>query len=66
MKEPEMTIEGQRLSEGEVMTLRVALASFVLELQRKDALGADEHGRGMVAGYTKCAQSVTAKMWRST
>lgn len=48
------------------MTLRVALASFVLELQQKDALGADEHGRGMVAGYTKCAQSVVAKMWRSS
>ena len=57
MSEATVTVNGITLSEGEVMTLRVALNDFRADLESKgkDALGADEHGRAMVEGYKQCA-----------
>lgn len=48
-----MTINGHRLSPGEVMTLRSALEGFATELADPDALGDDEHGRAMTAAYRR-------------
>jgi hypothetical protein len=49
-KEPEIVINGERLSPGAAMTLRVALGSFGMSLD-VDGLGQDEHGRYMLAAY---------------
>lgn len=57
--EAAITVNGVRLSEGQAMTVRVALAHFVDDLQRS-GLGDDEHGKAMVAGYTARA----AEMFR--
>ena len=44
------TLNGVQLTEGQALTLRVALESFAGELQR-DGLGDDEHGRALTRGY---------------
>lgn len=49
--EPAKTLNGIPLSIGQAMTLRCALESFGASLQDEDALGADEVGRGIRAGY---------------
>lgn len=49
MDEPTITINGQTLSVGQAMTVRVALSAFQFGL--KDGLGDDEHGKAMTAGY---------------
>jgi hypothetical protein len=49
-KEPEMTINGTKLTPAQAMTLRVALGSFYMSLD-VDGLGEDEHGRVMAAAY---------------
>lgn len=49
-KEPRITINHTPLTEGEAMTIRVALESFAAELRAK-GLGNDEHGRAMTHGY---------------
>lgn len=48
--EPEMTINGTKLTPAQAMTLRVALGSFYMSLD-VDGLGKDEHGRAMAAAY---------------
>lgn len=52
MTEPSIMINGSRLSEGQAMTIRVALNSFARSLQ-DDGLGDDKHGREMAAAYAK-------------
>lgn len=49
MDEPIIIINGTRLTEGQAMTLRVALGAFAVDLQ--DGLGDDDHGKTMTAGY---------------
>jgi hypothetical protein len=48
--EPEIIINGITLSEGESMTVRVALQNFAMSLE-KDGLGDDRHGEMMRAAY---------------
>ena len=62
MNEPTVTVSGQRLSDGEVMTIRVALNSFISDMQQPNALGGDEHGKAMASGYQKCATATLVKM----
>ena len=50
MDEPIITINGHRLHTGQAMTVRVALQTFAIDLQR-DGLGDDEHGRRMTQHY---------------
>lgn len=50
-KEADVTINQTRLGPGAVMTLRVAVGSFLMGLQA-DGLGEDEVGRQLCAGYT--------------
>ena len=51
MTEADVTINGKSLSFGQVMTLRVAIGSFLIGLQESDALGDDENGRAMTKAY---------------
>lgn len=46
-----VTINGVGLTIGQTMALRVAAAAFHTEMGAPDALGEDEHGREMAAGY---------------
>jgi len=62
MNEPLITVNGQPLSEGEAMTIRVALNAFLQEMTEPAALGDDEHGKAMAAGYQKCARATLLKM----
>lgn len=62
MSEPSICINGKSLTEGEAMTVRVALTCYMLELQSRDALGSDEHGRAMVEAYKVNGVRVLAKM----
>ena len=49
--EPAIIINGVRLEDGQAMTLRVALQSFLMETAEPDSLGDDEHGRAMRKAY---------------
>ena len=48
--EPEIIINGKKLTIGQSMTLRVATATFVMDL-KNDGLGNDNHGIAMKAAY---------------
>ena len=48
--EPDIMINGHALSEGESMTVRVAIQSFAMSLQ-SDGLGSDRHGKMMCLAY---------------
>jgi hypothetical protein len=62
MKHLEAVIEinGHRLTEGESMTVRVALSSMAMELE--DGLGDDENGKAITAGYRSAIASILRKM----
>lgn len=49
-RESEVTIDGVPLSFAQVMTLRVALTSYLMEL-RENGLGDDTTGKAIAAGY---------------
>jgi hypothetical protein len=51
MSEAVVTINGHRLSEGQAMTVRVALTDFLFTMADPMALGDDRHGRYMRDGY---------------
>lgn len=51
--EPKITINGILLDDAQSMTIRVALNSFAMRLQEKDALGDDDHGRSMTKAYSQ-------------
>jgi hypothetical protein len=55
--EPIITINGTTLTEGQAMTLRVALTSFHAELWAH-GLGGDEIGRSIAEGYMKCCEAM--------
>jgi len=59
--EPYIVINGAPLTEGQAMTLRVALSSFVMDLQ-DNGMGDDEHGKRMKEAYLARAAEIFAKM----
>jgi hypothetical protein len=59
--EPEIAINGVRLTTAQAMTIRVALGSFALSL-RSDGLGDDEHGRAMTAAYLHAVGEIHRRM----
>jgi len=61
MDEPIITINGHRLHTGQAMTVRVALESFAIDLQR-DGLGDDEHGRRLTQHYLAAIEAINAMM----
>ena len=44
MKEPEIIINGRKLSDGEVVTIRCAIEHFAIFLNSPECLGDDQHG----------------------
>ena len=60
--EPKITINDQRCSGAESMTIRVALESFAMELQ-SNGLGDDENGKALTDGYLKQIESVRSKIF---
>lgn len=48
--EPEIIINGKKLTNGQSITLRVAATTFVMDL-KNDGLGNDNHGVAMKAAY---------------
>jgi len=62
-KEPEIIINGRRLSDAEAMAVRVAVSSKVFDYHdNPDALGTDDHGRTMVKLYLQNLRSVERAM----
>lgn len=53
MNEPKIIVNGIALTEAQAMTVRVALGSFAIDLD-KNGLGDDEVGRNICKGY-QCA-----------
>jgi hypothetical protein len=49
--EPKITINGQRLTEAQAMTIRIAIEAFADDLAVPGRLGTDDHAEKMVAGY---------------
>ena len=61
--EADIEIYGQQLSFGQAMTLRVALSSFIAELQYdENSLGTDELGRSMRKNYLERAREIERKI----
>lgn len=61
--EPEIIVNGRKLSEAEAMAVRVAVSSKIWEFHDSpDALGTDDHGRTMVRLYLQNLRSVERTM----
>jgi hypothetical protein len=61
-EEPEIIINGDTLTNGEAMTIRVALESFAADLHR-DGLGDDAHGKRMTEGYLRAIENIRRSMF---
>lgn len=59
--EPKIIINNVHLTEGEAMTVRVAVSSFMLDLQ-SHGLGDDEHGEHMSTAYQHNLRNIVALM----
>lgn len=55
--EPTITVNGVLLSQGQAMTVRVALNNLVMDLTN-DGLGDDEHGKFMTKAYQERAHEI--------
>jgi hypothetical protein len=55
--EPKITINGVELTVGQSMTVRVAIAALIINIQ-SDGLGDDEHGKIMATAYIDRAREV--------
>ena len=53
VNEVSVVIDGVPLRIGEVMTLRVALTSFLVDMSNEGSMGDDEIGEGTRLGYQK-------------
>jgi hypothetical protein len=60
-KEATITVNGVLLSQGQAMTVRVALGQFVMDLS-SEGLGDSEHGKRMVKGYQERAHEIFRMM----
>lgn len=61
MNEPDIIVNGVRLTVGQAMTVRVALGNFVMDLQA-NGLGDDEHGKVMKYAYVARANEIFKMM----
>ena len=62
MKEPNIIINGYILSEAEVMTVRVALETFSIDLS-EGSMGTDSHGLKMADRYQTNIGTIRTKMF---
>ena len=61
-KEPHIIINGQQLSDGEAMTIRVAVESMSMDLV-EEGLGEDEIGKSLTKGYLNSIKHIRTKMY---
>lgn len=61
-EEPNITINGVRLTPAEAMTVRVALGAFAMDLRCEGSLGDDDHGHAMRDGYLAALRDIIALM----
>lgn len=59
MNEPTITINGQQLTEGQAMTIRVALETFAIDIS-SHGLGEDAHGQIMRENYARIIGEIRA------
>lgn len=64
MSEPIHSLNGVPLTEGQAMTLRVAMDFFAMEMANPDALGEDETGRAIRTGYYECLRQIRELLYR--
>ena len=57
--EAKITINGVELNDAQKMTLHVALQSYAMDIQQKDALGDDYHGHFMQKAYLENIRQIT-------
>jgi hypothetical protein len=60
--EPEIIINGMRLSSAQAMAVRVAVTSYHGEMSDPVALGDDDHGRAMTKAYRERLSEVLRQM----
>jgi len=60
--EPSIFINGVKLFEGQAMTMRVALETFISYL-KDEGLGEDELGKAMVKGYLARIDEIRTLMY---
>jgi len=61
MNEPEIIINGKKLTTAQAMTLRVAIGTFIISLE-KDGLGEDKVGLSIKDGYLQASASIQLYM----
>lgn len=59
--EPDITINGVKLTTAEAMTVRVALSSLMMNMVR-DGLGDDETGKAICDGYKRAMDGIFKAM----
>lgn len=64
MNEPTIEINGYQCTPAMAMTLRVALQSFLMDLEA-NGLGDDEHGLAMKDGYLARGAEINELMFKS-
>lgn len=57
MSEPRITVNGHLLSDGQAMTVRVALEDLAGDIMQ-DGLGEDLHGTHMTASYLSSIEEI--------
>lgn len=62
--EPIIVINGEPMSTGAAMTLRVALESFAMDLGER-GLGKDDHGLRMTKGYLDQIRVIRIAMFKN-
>ena len=60
--EPEITIQGLKLSQGEAMTMRIAVSYLIEEMSKKGCLGKDKLGEDIRKGYLRCSEKIQTMM----
>jgi len=58
MNEPDITINGVKLTQGQTMTIWAALQSYAQEMSKPNALGRDATGRAIAKGYLRNIDSI--------
>ena len=53
MSEPIIVINGNKLTNCQSMTIRVAIEQFAIDLKEENALGEDETGKQIAQGYKR-------------
>lgn len=56
--EAKVTINGLELTIGQVMSMRVAVGTMIMEMSEPDALGSDEIGKQLANSYIRNLREV--------